>query len=278
MQRHLLQLWVLTTLGIVLAIAGGAFWWEKQLPAQLRNAITNQDYKGCIRTSDQLAALQWLGQRAPAELALCRQRHAEQLWAQGASSQALDLQYKLVVSGQGDLDNHRATLNQWQQVIQERSIRLFRQGQLEQSLTLLQPLEIQQRESIRDLRNTFQEIWNRNSVEYTRLGRLVQQERWWEALDSLNRLDHPWWQAIAEEQKKRIEIGLDGFDSGTEHNQHAAQSSDVISGQELDRAVQHQLRQAVEPWDAFQAGCQSLGGQVKEDGPESVCQRPASRP
>ena len=277
-QRHLLQLWVLATLGMVLAIAGGAFWWEKQLPAQLRNAIANQDYKGCIRASDQLAALQWLGQRAPAELALCRQRHAEQLWAQGASSQALDLQYKLVVSGQGDLDNHRATLNQWQQVIQERSIRLFRQGQLEQSLTLLQPLELQQRESIRDLRNTFQEIWNRNSVEHTRLGRLVQQERWWEALDSLNRLDHPWWQAKAEEQKKRIEIGLDGFDSGTEHNQHAAQSSDVISGQELDRAVQHQLRQAVEPWDAFQAGCQSLGGQVKEDGPESVCQRPASRP
>jgi hypothetical protein len=52
----------------------------------------------------------------------------------------------------------------------------------------------------------------------------------------------------------------------------------VISGQELNRAVQHQLGQAVEPWDAFQAGCQSLGGQVKEDGPESVCQRPTSRP
>jgi hypothetical protein len=100
-QRHLLQLWVLATLGMVLAIAGGAFWWEKQLPAQLRDAIANQDYEGCIRASNQLASLQWLGQRAPAELALCRQRHAEQLWTQGSTSQALELQYKLVVSFMG---------------------------------------------------------------------------------------------------------------------------------------------------------------------------------
>ena len=134
MQRHLLQLWVLATLSMVLAIAGGAFWWEKQLPAHLRTAIANQDYEGCIRASDQLAALQWLGQSAPAELALCRQRHAEELWTQGATHQALDLQYKLVVSKQGDLDKHRATLNQWQQAIQKRAIRLFRQGHLEPSL------------------------------------------------------------------------------------------------------------------------------------------------
>ena len=263
---------------MVLAIAGGAFWWEKQLPAQLRHAIAKQDYEGCIRASNQLAALQWLGQRAPAELALCRQRHAEQLWAQGATSQALELQYKLVVSGQGDLDHNRATLKQWQKTTQERAISLFRQGQLEPSLALLKPLELQQRDPIRDLRKTFQEIWNRNSVEHTRLGRLVQQERWWEALDSLNRLDHPWWQSKAEVLKKRIETGLAGFDSGTEHNQHAAEPSDVISGEELEEAVQRQLIQGIEPWDAFQAGCQSLGGRVKEDGPESFCQRPTTGP
>ena len=263
---------------MVLAIAGGAFWWEKQLPSQLRNAIANQNYEGCIRASDQLAALQWLGQRAPAELALCRERHAEQLWMQGTTSQALDLQYKLVVSGQGDLDKHRATLRQWQQTIQDQAIRLFRQGQLKESLALLQPLELQQRDAIRDLRKTFQEIWNRNSVEHTRLGRLVQQERWWEALDSLNRLDHPWWQSKAVGLKQRIQTGLASFANGTEHNQHAAQPSDVISGQALEQAVQDQLRQGIEPWEAFLAGCISLGGQVKEDGPESFCQRPASGP
>ena len=278
MQRHLLQLWVLATLGMVLAIAGGAFWWEKQLPAQLRDAIANQDYEGCIRASNQLASLQWLGQRAPAELALCRQRHAEQLWKQGSTSQALELQYKLVVSGQGDLDHNRATLKQWQQTIQARAISLFRQGQLEPSLALLKPLELQQRGPIRDLRKTFQEIWNRNSVEHVRLVRLVQQERWWEALDSLNRLDHPWWKSKAKVQKQRIDTGLASFDRGIEHNQHAAQPVDVISGQQLEQAVQRQLRQGVDPWDAFQAGCKSLGGQVKEDGPESFCQRPATGP
>ena len=78
--------------------------------------------------------------------------------------------------------------------------------------------------------------------------------------------------------KKRIETGLAGFDSGTEHNQHAEEPSDVISGEELEQAVQRQLIQGIEPWDAFQAGCQSLGGWVKEDGPESFCQRPTTGP
>jgi hypothetical protein len=52
----------------------------------------------------------------------------------------------------------------------------------------------------------------------------------------------------------------------------------VISGQQLEQAVQRQLRQGVEPWDAFQTGCKSLGGYVKEDGPESFCRRPATGP
>ena len=55
-------------------------------------------------------------------------------------------------------------------------------------------------------------------------------------------------------------------------------NSDVISGQALEQAVQDQLRQGIEPWEAFLAGCISLGGQVKEDGPESFCQRPTTGP
>jgi len=263
---------------MVLTIAAGAFWWEKQLPQQLHNAIANKDYEGCVRASDQLAALQWLGQGAPAEQALCRQRHAEQLWKQGDTGKALDLQYKLVVSQQGDLEANRHTLNQWQKTTQERAIRLFRKGELEQSLLLLKPLELQRTASIQDLRQTFQEIWSRNRVENARLNRLVQQKRWWEALDSLNRLDHPWWQAEAGVQRTRIEAGLASLDSGSEHNQHAAQPSDVIAGQELEREVQRQLEQGFEPWEAFQAGCKSLGGQVEEDGPESFCQRSAAKP
>ena len=56
--RHLLlRLWGLGTLGLVLAIATGAYWWEKQLPEQLQSAIAANDYALCIRTSEQLLSL-----------------------------------------------------------------------------------------------------------------------------------------------------------------------------------------------------------------------------
>ena len=97
--RHLLlRLWGLGTLGLVLSIATGAYWWEKQLPQQLQSAINASDYEACIRTSEQLAALRWLGDGAPEEQALCRQKHAEQLWEEGHTIAALALQQQLVAS------------------------------------------------------------------------------------------------------------------------------------------------------------------------------------
>ena len=196
--RHLLlRLWGLGTLGLVLAIATGAYWWEKQLPEQLQSAIAANDYASCIRTSEQLAALRWLGDGAPEEQALCREKRAEQLWDQGDPIAALALQQQLVASGHGDLELHLETLQRWRQALMDQAVGLFRQGELQQALELLAPLQGHARSQISQLRATLMEIWNRNQVEQRRLVQLVEQERWWEALDSLNKLDHPWWQQQA---------------------------------------------------------------------------------
>ena len=49
--------------------------------------------------------------------------------------------------------------------------------------------------------------------------------------------------------------------------------TDVIGGALLDGEVQRFLQEGVDPWEAFQSACTSLGGRIEEDGPESFCQR-----
>ena len=66
-RQLLLRLWGVGTLGLVLAIATGAYWWEQQLPKRLQSALAANDYEACIRTSEQLASLRWLGEGAPEE-------------------------------------------------------------------------------------------------------------------------------------------------------------------------------------------------------------------
>ena len=272
--RHLLlRLWGLGTLGLVLAIATGAYWWEKQLPEQLQSAIAANDYASCIRTSEQLAALRWLGDGAPEEQALCREKRAEQLWNQDDPIAALALQQQLVASGHGDLELHRETLQRWRQALMDQAVGLFRQGELQQALELLAPLQGHARSQISQLRATLMEIWNRNQVEQRRLVQLVEQERWWEALDSLNRLDHPWWQNHAVKQQRTVLEAIERLRETQDHHQHGSSKPDVIGGALLDGEVQRLLLDGLSPWEAFQTACNSLGGSIEEDGPESFCQR-----
>ena len=86
---------------------------------------------------------------------------------------------------------------------------VFRRGDLDGALSLLKPMQRRSDGKARQLSDSLREIWNRNQLERKRLDALVNQERWWEALDSLNRLDHPWWQAKAGEQRERIEAAID---------------------------------------------------------------------
>lgn len=277
--RHpLLQLWALTTLGLVLAIAAGALWWEKQLPERLNDAIARQDFEDCIRTSEQLAALRWLGEGAPEEQALCRQKRAQQLWDQNLGVEAITLQQQLVVSGLGDQRSNRETLKIWTQDLKDQALERFQKGELQAALDLLNALQGSSERGIPQLQATMQEVWNRNQLERERLDLLLKQQRWWEALDSLNRLDHPWWQQQAERSRQQIEQAIQAMGETRDHQQHPAHPPNVIAGAELDNAVQRELQAGLDSWQAFEVACSRLGGRVEEDGPESFCRRGVADP
>ena len=265
------RFWLTATLGSLIAVSAAALWWEQQLPSRLTKALDRGDYEACIRAGEQLAALRWLGEGAPDEQALCRQRQAEQLWREGETTEALALQQKLVMSKRGDLKQNRDTLQSWEKQLQDKAVAVFRQGDLNRAMALLEPMQRRSDGKARQLSYSLREIWNRNQLERKRLDDLVGQERWWEALDSLNRLDHPWWQTQAGEQRERIEAAINVLGDAQEHHQHPVGNRNGITGSELEQAVQDQLRNGVDPWDAFEAGCRSLGGLVVEDGPESFC-------
>ena len=268
----LLQLWVVGTLTLVLGVAVGALWWERQLPGRLRQAIRNEDWSHCLEVSEQLAALRWLGEGAPQEQAHCRRQRAVQLWNNGDQASALVMQRQLVQSRQADAKDLEQ-LQTWRRELRELAMQRFRAGELEAAITLLEPLDRAPSSSSNRFSDSLRETWNRNRLEAERLDQLVQQERWWEALDSHNRLDHPWWQAQTQPQRRMVEQAIARIGDSQEHQQHGDARSDVISGAELDRAVQQQLDLGLEPWQAFEAGCRALGGQVEEDGPESFCRR-----
>ena len=268
----LLQLWVVGTLTLVLGVAVGALWWERQLPGRLRQAIRNEDWSHCLEVSEQLAALRWLGEGAPQEQAHCRRQRAVQLWNNGDQASALVLQRQLVQSRQADAKDLEK-LQAWRRELRELAMQRFRAGELEAAILLLEPLDRAPSSSSNRFSDSLRETWNRNRLEAERLDQLVQQERWWEALDSHNRLDHPWWQAQTQPQRRTVEQAIARIGDSQEHHQHGDARSDVISGADLDRAVQQQLDLGLEPWQAFEAGCRALGGQVEEDGPESFCRR-----
>ena len=268
----LLQLWVVGTLTLVLGLTAGALWWERQLPGRLRQAINSEDWSRCLEVSEQLAALRWLGEDAPQEQAHCRRQRAVQLWNNGDQASALVLQRQLVQSRQADTKDLEK-LQAWRRELRELAMQRFRAGELEAAVTLLEPLDRAPSSSSNRFSDSLRETWNRNRLEAVRLDQLVQQERWWEALDSHNRLDHPWWQAQTQPQRRTVEQAIARIGDSQEHQQHGDARSDVISGAELDRAVQQQLDLGLEPWQAFEAGCRALGGQVEEDGPESFCRR-----
>ena len=268
----LLQLWVVGTLTLVLGVAAVALWWERQLPRQLRHAINSEDWSQCLEVTEQMAALRWLGEGAPQEQAHCRRQRAAQFWNNGDQASALVLQRQLVQSRQADAKDLEQ-LQVWRRELRELAMQRFRAGELEAAITLLQPLDRAPSSSSNRFSDSLRETWNRNRLEAERLDQLVQQERWWEALDSHNRLDHPWWQAQTQPQRRKVEQAIARIGDSQEHHQHGDARSDLISGAELDRSVQQQLDLGLEPWQAFEAGCRALGGQVEEDGPESFCRR-----
>jgi hypothetical protein len=274
-RRHRLpRFWLVITLGLVAGGVGAAYWWEKQLPSQLERAAQTGRLDDCLRYSEQLAALRWLGGKAPMEQGRCRRLKAAELWRQGQWAEALRLQLQLVNSGASS-GGDQQLLVAWQQQLEARALQLYAQGDLSGALKVLANLHADRNAEGTALGDNLREGWNRNKLQKERAVALIAQQRWWEALDALNRIDHPWWKRHTQTQRKQVTKGIEGLRSAHErqHNSHGGELESNVPADQLDALVNQKIAQGMDDWKAFSSACRDLGGKVVEAGPESACRR-----
>ncbi|MEY3750398.1 MAG: hypothetical protein RLZZ186_817 [Cyanobacteriota bacterium] len=274
-RRHRLpRYWLVLTLGLVAAGVGSAYWWEKQLPRRLEQAAAAGRLDDCLRYGEQLAALRWLGGKAPLEQGRCRRLKAAELWQQGAWAEALKLQMQLVNSGTSTPADQQQLLD-WQQQLEIRALELYRQGKLEAALAALTPLNAAHNAGGTALGDQLKEDWNRQRFLKERAAQLVPQKRWWEALDALNRLEHPWWKQHTKELRRQVEQGIAGLREAheREHDAHGSHLESNVPAERLNDLIGKKLAQGMDDWQAFSSACRELGGRVVEEGPETVCRR-----
>ena len=265
-------LWLAITLGTVVGGVVFVYWWERQLPARLAGAAARGELDACLRYSDQLNALSWLPARSPLEQGRCRRDKAAQLWQQGRWAEALGLQRQLLNSPAAGRADHQR-FQDWQSNLHRVALERFRAGDLKGALAALAPLGEKHRSDGNALGDQLVLNWNRNRLESERASKLVAQARWWEALDSLHRIDHPWWQRRADPLNTKVDQGLARLKGQErEHDGHGEVPHTVPVAQ-LDAEVSRRIAGGMDEWKAFQAGCQAVGGKVMEAGPDTVCQR-----
>jgi tetratricopeptide (TPR) repeat protein len=273
LRRHRLpRFWLAITLGSVVAAIGLGYWWERQLPRRLEKAASSGQLDDCLRYSEQLAALSWLPGRSPLDRGRCLRAKADQLWQQENWAEALRLQRQVINSRAGS-PSDRQRLARWQHQLRSQAKARFKAGDLQGALAALTPLGEDRNADGSALGDELQAVWNRNRLQLERAGQLVKQQRWWEALDSLNRIDHPWWRQQSDPLREQVKLELEKLKGkDREHDSHGSLPH-TVSGKKLDALVQRRITAGMDEWKAFQEACRELGGRVVEAGPESACQR-----
>jgi tetratricopeptide (TPR) repeat protein len=274
-RRHRLpRFWLVLTLGLVTAGVGSAYWWEKQLPRRLEQAAAAGRLDDCLRYGEQLAALRWLGGKAPLEQGRCRRLKAAELWQQGAWAEALKLQQQLVNSGTSTPADQQQLLD-WQQQLETQALTDYREGNLDAALAALAPLNAAHNASGTALGDQLREDWNRQRFLKERAAQLIPQKRWWEALDALNRIEHPWWKQHTKPLRRQVEQGIEGLRDAhdKEHDVHGGHLDSNVPAERLNDLITQKLAQGMDDWQAFSSACRELGGRVVEEGPETVCRR-----
>jgi hypothetical protein len=152
----------------------------------------------------------------------------------------------------------------------QEALRRFNRGDPEGAVAALAPLQQTNPSEGAALQEALRSNWNRNRLEAARAERLAAAGQWWEALDALNRLDHPWWQRHSQALRRRVEQGAAALEQ--EHHQHSHGPSRAgVASERLDAEVQRRLQLGQPQWQAFVEGCAAVGGQVLEEGPEVNC-------
>lgn len=263
--------WV--SLGSLALVGGALVLWQWQLPARLEQAGRRGQIQDCLRLGRQLVALPLVEREPPAMLLQCRRQRAAELWRQDLWQEALTLQAALIEARSSDATADRERLQQWRESLRERALAQFRGGDLNGALRRLQALELTATAPDSGLSRELRSLWTRNRLLQERAERLSAEGRWWEALDSLNRIDHPWWRRRSLALRSRVQAALSRL-RGAErlHDSHGA-LPDSVPPERLDALVRRRIEQGMAEWPAFVTSCRELGGRVVEAGPDSACQR-----
>ena len=258
---------------MVSAVVMGLAWWQSQLPTRLRQAVDNDQLDTCLRLGEQLAALRELNSEEQAILAGCLREQASRNWQEKRQRLALDQQRQLLRrSGNPAIEERR--LQQWRQQIRRQAIEDYQRGDARQAMALLSSSGETRFPDGQQLHATFEDHWASNRYAYSQAASAAAGEDWWEALDQLNQLNHPWWQRKALSLRTDVSRQAAAMQrSNQPKDSHRDSGDQPISDAELDAAVQRHLSLGLSAWQAFELGCSELGGQVLEQGPESSCQR-----
>ncbi|MEB3265358.1 MAG: hypothetical protein VKN13_01950 [Cyanobacteriota bacterium] len=273
LRRHRLpRFWLALTLGSVAAAVALVHWWERQLPLRLQQAAASGRLDDCIRYGEQLAALRWLPGSSPLDQSHCRRQRARQLWQMSSWSEALALQRQLLASpGAGAMD--RRQLQDWEDALRRAALERYRLGDLAAAQRLLQPIGQDRQGDGSRLGDELEQAWTRNQLHVEQGRQLVRQKRWWEALETLNRIDHPFWQERSATLRQQVAAAITApKPGGRQHNSHGVLPHTVPAAN-LDVAVRQRIAAGQNEWEAYQAACRQLGGRVVDAGPDSACQR-----
>jgi len=266
-QHRLPRFWLALTLGSVALAVGGVYWWERQLPDRIASAVSRGDMQSCLRYGEQLAALSWLPGREPLEQGRCRRERAQQLWRGGNWGAALELQRQLIHSPTG-LPSDQEQLNRWRSSLRNAAIARYRNGDLAGAQKRLQPIG-----EASALGAALRQNWERNRLLLQRADGLQDQGRWWEALDTLHRIDHPWWRSQAAALQKRVEQAIARLPREEQEHEGHGSLPHTVDNAQLDARVRRNIVAGMEEGRAFELACRQSGGQVVEAGPDSACQR-----
>ena len=269
------RLWLLASLGGFLLLAGLLGWWQRQLPARLQKAAAAGRLEDCVRLGRQLGALQTL---QPAQQSLvedCLRRQARRRWDQGQWWAALDLQRRLIARS-ADPVAEGQQLQRWRQALRKKVLERYQKQGLGAAQGLLQASGESRFPDGQELRDSLREHWAANRYALAAARSAADEGHWWDALNQLNHIDHPWWQLQAAPLRHRIHDAINDLrrqrqDEDSHRGGHSGGMA--VDPQQLDGRIHTLMGQGLSDWAAFQKACNDLGGRIVEDGPESSCQR-----
>lgn len=270
--RRLLQLMGVAAT-VVLVLKAVVHGWQDQLAQRLQRSMADEDHAACVASGEQLARLRPLALAEATQLAHCRRILASDHWVAGEHQQALDLLERLVGSPQM-VATDQSQLSEWVRQRRDRAVEHYRRGELSTAVALLRELSDRQEPHRDTLIESLQMRWNLNRQLHEQAMRLRDEERWWEAFDAINRLDHPWWRTHAKPLQDEIVTATQALSGqGVGRDSHNGRVRHNVPLADLDRRVRLHLTRSMDEWQAYLQACHELGGVVVDYGPESVCRR-----